>query len=97
MRPMTFSTQRFHPWLRAALVVYLLCTVIVTTVHQHHGALQNGDCALCTLAHTPGLTSPTAYQPESIAVTRAIITVPDDQVWESEFRQPSQSRAPPQG
>lgn len=93
---MTFSTQRFHPWLRVVLVAYLLCTVVITTMHQHHGALTTGDCGLCTVAHTPAVTAPTTYHPTPVVASRTMITVPDDRISESEFRQASRSRAPPQ-
>jgi hypothetical protein len=80
-----------------ALLAYLLCAVVVTTVHQHNSAIQAGDCALCTLAHTPAIVAPTTPQPAATVAPRAIAPVRDARIEDSGFRQASRSRAPPQG
>ena len=58
MRKTTFQMRLFPPFLRAALALYLLGTLCLAEVHQHHGALQNHDCALCTIVHSPATVVP---------------------------------------
>ena len=97
MRPLTSNSQRLRALLRTALLAYLLLTVVVMTVHQHHSGIQNGDCALCTLAHTPALIVPATPQPAVMVAPRAIAPVRVARIEDSDFRQASHSRAPPQG
>ena len=96
MRRLTSQTLRLRPWLRTAIVLYLLGAVFLVTVHQHHGALHNPDCALCTMSHTPALLTPAADQVAEHSAAGALIPVPDDRGWDDETYEPSRSRAPPQ-
>jgi len=96
MRRLTSQTLRLRPWLHAAIVLYLLGAVFLVTVHQHHGALHNTDCALCTMSHTPALLTPAADQVAEHSAVGALIPVPDDRGWDDETYQASRSRAPPQ-
>ena len=96
MRRLISQTHRLRPWLQAAIVLYLLGAVFLTTVHQHHGALHNTDCALCTMSHTPALLAPAAEQAAERDRASALIPAPDDRDWDAGTYQPSRSRAPPQ-
>jgi hypothetical protein len=96
MRQMTFHKQRLSPWLRLACVAYLVCAVVLTMVHQHHGATANSECGLCTAAHTPALMAPGAAQPEPVVLNVTPVVSPEDRFAETTVRQASPSRAPPQ-
>ena len=96
MRQLTSKTLRLRPWLQAAIVLYLLGAVFLTTVHQHHGALHNTDCALCTMSHTPAVLAPAAEQAAERTRAGALIPVTEDRGWDAGTYQPSRSRAPPQ-
>ncbi len=93
---MTLSTQKFRPWLRAALVAYLLATVAMATVHQHHGPSRAADCGLCTISHTPVLAAPAPQQVTDRDAACTAVSVPDHRISESDFSPASRSRAPPQ-
>lgn len=95
-RIMTLNAQRLRPWLRAALVVYLLGTVALATVHQHAGPSRAADCGLCTISHTPALTAPAPQHLATGDAAYTVLAVPDHRVVEAEFSQASRSRAPPQ-
>jgi hypothetical protein len=87
--------KRHQPWLRAALLAYLLCSVAVAPMHQHHGG-PSSDCARCTLAHTPTLLAPTSQQPVAATEFRTAVAAPDDPIADPDFLQATHSRAPPQ-
>jgi hypothetical protein len=96
MRRLTSQTLRLRPWLHAAIALYLLGAIFLVTVHQHHGALHNNDCALCTMSHTPAVLAPAANQVAERTPASALVPVPEDQGWDAEVCQASRSRAPPQ-
>ena len=87
---------RITPWLRPAIILYLLAIVCIAAVHQHHGTLHGSDCALCTMSHTPALLTPAADQVAERGTAGTLIPVPDDRAWDDETYQASRSRAPPQ-
>jgi hypothetical protein len=96
MRRLIPQTLRLRPWLQAAIVLYLLGALFLTTVHQHHGALHHTDCALCTMSHTPAVLAPAAEQVAERTRAGALIPVPEDRGWDAGTHQASRSRAPPQ-
>lgn len=96
MRRLNSQMLRLRPWLQAAIVLYLLAAVCLTSVHQHHGALHGSDCALCTMSHTPAMLTSAADQTAERLTAGSIIPVPDDHGWAEETYQASRSRAPPQ-
>jgi hypothetical protein len=87
--------RRFNPWLRAALVLYLLSTLCLVAVHQHHRALQGHDCALCTVVHMPATVAPTSFHQAPHATTGHLLPIPGEQRWDSEPGSTSRTRAPP--
>jgi hypothetical protein len=87
--------RQSNPWLRGALVLYLLSTLCLVAVHQHHGALQGHDCALCTVAHTPATVAPAAFHQAAPAATSHLLPIPGEQRWDSETGSTSRTRAPP--
>ena len=91
----TFHMRRFPPLLRAALALYLLGTVCLAEVHQHHGVLQNHDCALCTIAHSPATVVPAGPHDAAPTAVGYLLPAPDDRGWDSESRSTLRSRAPP--
>ena len=95
MQRATFHMHRIQPWLRGALVLYLLSTVCVVAVHQHHGAAQGHDCALCTVAHTPATVAPTSIHQTAPTATEYLLPIPGDQPWDSEPGSASRTRGPP--
>jgi hypothetical protein len=95
MKKTTSHKRWFPPFLRAALALYLLGTVCVAEVHQHHGALQNHDCALCTIAHSPATVVPAGPHDAAPAAMGYLLPAPDDRGWDSESRSTLRSRAPP--
>jgi len=95
MRKTTFQMRLFPPFLRAALALYLLGTLCLAEVHQHHGALQNHDCALCTIVHSPATVVPAAPHDAAAAAVGYILPARDDRGWDSESRSTLRSRAPP--
>ena len=96
MKRLTFQPLRLRPWLHAAVILYLLGAVFLISVHQHHGALHNSDCALCTISHMPALVAPAAEQLAQRTPASILLPAPDDRGWDAEFFQASRSRAPPQ-
>jgi hypothetical protein len=92
----TFQIHRSKPWLNAAIVIYLLGAVLMIAVHQHHDALHATDCALCTMAHTPAMVAPISLQVTEQTTRGFVIPIPEIRGWDSEVRQTSRSRAPPQ-
>lgn len=95
MQIATFHMNRIRPWLRGALVLYLLGTLCVVAVHQHHGALQGHDCALCTVAHTPAVVAAAAVHHATPAPSQYLLPIPGDQRWDSEPGSTSRTRGPP--
>jgi hypothetical protein len=91
----TFEMKRFPPWLRAALTLYLLGTLFLVAVHQHHDASQAHDCGLCALAHTPAVTAPATLQPAHADAVEYLRAASNDRGWDSEFSRAARSRAPP--
>lgn len=87
--------RRLDPWLRGAIVLYLLSTLCLVAVHQHHGGLQGHDCALCTVAHTPATVAPAALHQTAPAKTSYLLPIPGEQRWDSEPGSTSRTRAPP--
>jgi hypothetical protein len=87
--------RRLNPWLRGAVVLYLLSTLCLVAVHQHHGGLAGHDCALCTVAHTPAISAPAAPHQAALATSSTTLPAPGEQRWDSEPRSTSRTRAPP--
>lgn len=96
MTRLTFDKKRLAPWLRLAFVAYLVCAVVVTVAHQHHGTPAS-DCGLCTAAHTPAMAAPVTSGPAPIVISATPIAPTQDRIFESSVRSTSSSRAPPQG
>ena len=94
MQRTTYNLRRLNPWLRGALVLYLLGTVCLVAVHQHHG-LQTDNCALCTICHTPATVASAVAHQAAPTTTEYVLAIPGDQRWESESRSTLRSRAPP--
>ena len=95
MQKTNFHMKRFPPLLRAALALYLLGTLCLAAVHQHHGALQSHDCALCTIAHSPATVVSAALHNTAPAAAGYLLPAPADRGWDSESRSTLRSRAPP--
>jgi hypothetical protein len=87
--------RRFDPWFRGLLVLYLLSTLFLAAVHQHHDGFQGHDCALCTVAHTPATVTAGVDHQLAPATTERILAIPSEQSWESESHRTTRSRAPP--
>ena len=94
MHPATFHLRCTNPWFRGALVVYLLSTLLLAAGHQHHG-VQDHDCALCTVAHTPATVVADVDHQLAPTTTERILAIPSEQGWESESHRTTRSRAPP--
>lgn len=90
-----FEMRRFRPWVRVALTLYLLGTLFLVAVHQHHDAGQAHDCALCAIAHTPAVAPPPTLQPAHTATVEYITAAPEPRWLDSEFGRTLRSRAPP--
>ena len=95
MQKATSLTNRIRPWLRGALVLYLLSTLCLVAVHQHHGAPQGHDCALCTVAHTPATVAAAIDCQIAPATAGYLLAAPGDQRCDSELHGTTRSRAPP--
>ena len=95
MQRTNYNMKRLNPWLRGALVLYLLSTVCLVAVHQHHGALQGHDCALCTVAHTPATVQVASAQGSVPLTLGILLPAPEVRGWDSEPRNTLRSRAPP--
>jgi len=94
MQPTAFHIRYTNPWFRGALVLYVLSTLLLAAGHQHHG-LQDHDCALCTVAHTP-VTVVAAFDLQAApTITGYLLPAPGDQRWDSEPNGTPRSRAPP--
>jgi hypothetical protein len=91
----TSPIRRLDPRLRGAIVLYLLSTLCLVAVHQHHSAFQGHDCALCTVAHTPVTVAPAALYLVAPASTGYLSPILSDHRWESEPVSTSRTRAPP--
>ena len=91
--------HRVHlsPYLRGAVVLYLLASVFLFTVHQHHGASYGHDCALCAAAQTPSTVPPSSPQIDAPPQLRAAVGIADDPRHESEVLASCRTRAPPRG
>ncbi|HYQ88103.1 MAG TPA: hypothetical protein VEU09_00575 [Candidatus Binatia bacterium] len=87
--------RRSHPLFRGLLVLYLLGTLFLAAVHQHHDGLQGHDCALCTVAHTPATVAAGVDPMLALCISERILAVPSEQGWESESHRTTRSRAPP--
>jgi len=87
--------RRSHPLFRGLLVLYLLGTLFLAAVHQHHDGLQGHDCALCTVAHTPATVAAGVDHALAPSTTERILAIPVEQGWESESHRTTRSRAPP--
>jgi hypothetical protein len=95
MRPFTLDAQRIRPWLRAAVVLYLLSCVLLVAVHRHHGATQSDECLLCTMAHTPAAIAPAALLPTAPILAGFVLRAIEKRDPESEPSGVPRSRAPP--
>ena len=95
MKRSNFNIRQLKPWLRGALVLYLLSTVCLVAVHQHHGALQGHDCALCTVAHTPATAQVAAVQDVAPSTPGTLLPAPEIRGWDSDPASTLRSRAPP--
>jgi hypothetical protein len=87
--------RRSHPLFRGLLVLYLLGTLFLAAVHQHHDGLQGHDCALCTVAHTPATVAAGVDHVLAPYTSERILAIPSEQGWESESHRTTRSRAPP--
>jgi hypothetical protein len=87
---------RLRPWLHAAIALYLLGAIFLVTLHQHHSALHNTDCALCAMSHTPAVVATAAELAGGHTTEGTLVAIPDDRGWAEESYQASRSRAPPQ-
>lgn len=96
MRPFLLDAQRIRPWLRAAVVLYLLSCVLLVAVHQHHGATQSDECLLCTMGHTPAAIAPLALLPAAPLLLGYLLRSVEERGLESGSRRTPRSRAPPQ-
>ena len=94
MHPATFHLRCTNPWFRGALVVYLLSTLLLAAGHQHHG-VQDHDCALCTVAHTPVTVAAAIDLQAAPATPGYLLPAPGDSRWDSEPDGTTRSRAPP--
>jgi hypothetical protein len=95
MRPFILDAQRVRPWLRAAVVLYLLSCVLLVAVHQHHGATQSDECLLCTMAHTPAAIAPAALLPAAPILVGFVLRAIEERNRGSEPPGTPKSRAPP--
>jgi hypothetical protein len=95
MRRAIVQFRQFNPRLRGVIVLYLLSTLCLVAVHQHHGALQSHDCALCTVVHMPATVAPAAFHQAAPAATSHLFPIPGEQRWDSEPGSTSRTRAPP--
>jgi hypothetical protein len=95
MRNQADSTLHRRQWLRAILALYLLCTLGLAAVHQHHDNLHGHDCALCTVAHAPTTVAAHVPQMSPPTTTRCVLPIPESRIWDSEPRNTLRGRAPP--
>jgi len=95
MQPAAFNIRRTSPWLRGVLVLYLMSTLFLAAVHQHHDGFQGHDCALCTVAHTPATVAAGMDHQLAPTTSERILAITADQGWESESHRTTRSRAPP--
>jgi len=95
MQAALFHLRRSNPWLRGALVLYLLSTLLLVAGHQHPAGPQSHDCSLCTAAHTPATVAPAIGCQAAPATTGYLLPAPGDQRSESEPHGTTRSRAPP--
>jgi hypothetical protein len=87
--------RRLEGWLRGTVVLYLLSTICLVAVHQHTGALQGHECALCVVAHTPAAVVATAPQAPLPTPNEFILPIPTAPQWDSEPVSTGRTRAPP--
>jgi hypothetical protein len=87
---------RCRRYLQAALLLYLVASVFLVTLHQHRGVAYGHECSLCVAAHTP-ITIP-ASTPQLTAPLAAGPPLPifHDRAHESENLGTCRSRAPPE-
>ena len=91
----SLDMRRFPPWLRTVLTLYLLGTLFLVAVHQHHDATQAHDCALCALAHTPAVVASATLQPVHGGAAQYLPAAPEVRGWDSELSRAPHSRATP--
>ena len=84
-----------HPWLRAAVLLWLFSGVLLVSFHQHRDATAGHDCALCVAAHTPVTLSQTSIQLPAPQSSSAVLAAAPDRTVASAFRTAFPSRAPP--
>ena len=89
------SIRRLEAWLRGVVVLYLLSTICLVAVHQHTGALQGHECALCVVAQTPAAVVAATPHPPLPTPTEYTLPIPAAYRWDSEPASTSRSRAPP--
>jgi len=94
LRTMSYI-RRLDPWLRGAIVLYLLSTLCLVAVHQHHGTLQGHDCALCTVAHTPATVVAATLHQLAPVTAGYLLPTPGEHRCDSEPGNTSRTRAPP--
>jgi hypothetical protein len=95
MKRTDYNIRQLNPWLRGALVLYLLSTLFLVVVHQHHDGLQGHDCALCTVAHTPAVAQVAAVQDTAPVTPGILLPAPEIRGWDSDPASTLRSRAPP--
>jgi ectoine hydroxylase-related dioxygenase (phytanoyl-CoA dioxygenase family) len=89
------NIRRLDPWLRSVIVLYFVSAMCLVAAHQHSGALQSHDCALCAVAQTPASVVSVAPHPDVPAPTGFLLPIPSAHRWDSEPRSTSRTRAPP--
>ena len=87
--------RRSGPLFRGLVVLYLLGTLFLAAVHQHHDGLIGHDCALCTVAHAPATVQAGVDHLLAPSVTEHVLAITADQGFESESHRTTRSRAPP--
>ena len=87
--------RRLHPLLRGLLLLYVASTLLLVAAHQHHNGLEGHDCALCTAAHTPAVVAAALDHGIAPVFGETLVTLPAEQVWDSESPRTTRSRAPP--
>ena len=95
MQAAMYKLRSSNPWLRAALVLYVLSTLLLVAGHQHPAGMQGHDCALCTAAHTPATVTAAVDCQAAPATAGYLLPAPGDSRWDSEPHGTTRSRAPP--
>ena len=90
------TIKTFPAWIRAGLILYLLGSVLLVAVHQHPAGLTSHECAICTAAHTPLVTSAVVVQTPHLVAYASPLPVDSERPAQPGFTRTAPSRAPPQ-